>query len=93
MEAASTLTTYLFVGREHSEPGAGGLVLLRSAQRPKGNGAATKLGEPALKLGLGRVVGKTRHVEHLAALRQKGPHIGTSVHGAREDVGVLVSRD
>jgi hypothetical protein len=86
------LGTYLFVRGEDGKASARGLVLLGSAQRPKGNGSAAKLGEPALQLRLGGVMGKTRHVKHLAALRQEGTNIGASVHGAGENIRVLVGR-
>ena len=67
-------------------------MLLRRAQRPEGNWSATKLGKPALKLRLGSVVRKARHVEDLTPLRQKGTNISTSIHRASKDVRVLMGR-
>ena len=84
--------TCLFVRRKHGEPGAGRLVLLGRAQSPKGDGATSKLGEPALELGLGGVVGETRHVQNLAALRKESPDVGSGIHGAGEHIRVLVRR-
>lgn len=84
--------THLFVGREDGKASAGGLVLVGGAQSPEGNGSAAELGEPALELRLGRVVGEAAHVEDLAALRQEGADVGTGIHGAGQDVGVLVGR-
>ena len=50
------------------EAGSSWLVLVGSAKGPESDGTSAKLGEPALQLGLRRVVGKTAHVEDLAAL-------------------------
>lgn len=61
--------TDLFMGRENGEPRSCRLVLLGSAKGPESNGATAKLCEPALELGLGGVVGETRHVQNLASLR------------------------
>ena len=66
-------------------------MLIWSAEGPEGNWAATKLGEPALKLGLGGVVWETSHVEDLAALREESTDISASIHWAGEDIWVLVS--
>lgn len=49
-------STYLLVGREDGKTSTSGLMLLWSAECPKGNGPATKLGEPALEFGLCRVM-------------------------------------
>lgn len=80
------------MGREYGKARAGGLVLLGRANGPEGNGTAAKLGEPALKLRLSRIVWEARHVEHLAAFRQEGADIGTGVHRTREHVRMLVGR-
>lgn len=55
-DGQDTLQTYLLVGREDGKAGASGLVLLRCAESPEGNGPAAELGEPALKLRLSGVV-------------------------------------
>lgn len=83
-------STYLLVGREDSETGAGRLVLLWGAQGPEGDGPSAKLGEPALELGLSGVVRQSRHVQNLTPLRQEGTDIGTGIHGPRQNVRVLV---
>jgi hypothetical protein len=67
-------------------------MLVRGTEGPEGDGSTTELCEPTLELGLGGVVGKTAHVEDLAALRQEGSHVCASVHGASEDIGVLMGR-
>jgi hypothetical protein len=86
------LRTHLLVGREYSKSSASGLVLLRGSKGPEGNGSATKLGEPALKLGLGCVVGETRHVKNLAPLGKEGSNIGSSIHRSSQDIRVLLRR-
>lgn len=78
--------------RENGKAGSSGLVLLGRAQSPEGNGAATKLGEPALQLRLCRVMRQTRHVEDFAPLRQKSPDVGTGVHRSRENIRMLLAR-
>jgi hypothetical protein len=65
-------------------------VLVWGTKSPESNWAATKLREPALKLGLGGVVWETSHVENLAALRQEGTDISTGIHWSGEDVRVLM---
>lgn len=65
-------------------------MLLWSAECPKGDWPTTKLGEPAFQLGLGRIVGQTRHMEDLGPLRQKSPYIGASIHGTGEYVWMVV---
>lgn len=83
-------TTYLLVGRKNGKAGAGRLVLLRSSKSPECNGTATELGEPALELGLGGIVGQARHVKNFASLGKKGTNIGSGVHWASQNVGVLL---
>ena len=83
--------TYLLMGREDGKPGTSRLVLLGRAKSPEGNGTSPKLREPALQLGLGRVVRETGHVEDLTPLRQEGPNIGTSIHGPGQHVRVLLA--
>ena len=80
------------MGGEDGEASASGLVLIRGAEGPEGNGSATELGEPALELGLGGVVGKAAHVQHLAALREESTDICAGIHGASEDIRVFVGR-
>lgn len=65
-------------------------MLLRRAEGPEGDGAATELGEPALELRLGCVVGQARHVEHLAPFGEEGPDVRTGIHWASEHVRVLI---
>lgn len=77
---------------EDSETSAGGLVLVRGAEGPESDGSTTELREPALQLGLGGVVGKTAHVEDLAALRQESTHVCAGIHGASENIGVFMGR-
>jgi hypothetical protein len=86
------MLAYLFVGGEDGETSTSGLVLIRGTEGPEGNGSTTELCEPTLELGLSGVVGKAAHVEDLAALRQEGSHVCAGVHGAGEDIGVLVGR-
>lgn len=76
--------------RENGKASARRLVLVRGAERPESNGPSAKLREPALQLGLRRVMRKTAHVEDLAALRQEGANICPGIHWAGEDVRVLV---
>ena len=80
------------MGREDSETSASGLVLVRGAEGPEGDGSTTELREPTLELGLSGVVGKAAHVENLAALRQESTHVCAGVHGASEDIRVFVGR-
>jgi hypothetical protein len=82
----------LLMGREYGESSACGLMLLRGSKSPEGNGPATKLGEPTLKLGLGCVVGETRHVKNLAPLGKEGSNIGSSIHGSSQNIRVLLGR-
>lgn len=84
--------TYLFVRGKDGKAGAGRLVLLGGSQSPKGNGATAELGEPALELRLGGVVGKARHVQNLASLREKGADVGSGIHRASQDIRVLLGR-
>lgn len=35
---------------------------------------------------------QTRHVQNLASLRQKGAYVGTSIHGASENIGMVLGR-
>lgn len=56
------VSTYLLMGREDRKTSTSRLMLLWSAESPEGDGATTKLGEPALQLRLGSVMGQTRHV-------------------------------
>lgn len=81
---------YLFVGRKDGKAGARRLVLLRGSQSPKCNGTATKLGEPALELGLGGIVGQAGHVKNFTSLRQESTNIGSGVHWTGQDIGVLL---
>lgn len=67
-------------------------MLVGSSQRPECNGTATELGEPAFQLRLCRIVGQATEVKNLAALSQEGPDVGVSIHGAGQDLGVLVRR-
>lgn len=85
-------STYLLVGREDSETGAGWLVLLRCTQSPESDRSSAKLGKPALELGLSGVVRQAGHMQNLTPLRQEGTDIGTSIHRPREHVWVLVRR-
>lgn len=82
----------LFMGRENGKAGAGRLVLVWGPQGPEGNGAASELREPTLKLRLCGIVRKASHVEHLAALGQEGSHISTRIHWPREDIGMFRDR-
>jgi hypothetical protein len=84
--------TDFFVGREHCEARSSGLVLVRSAEGPERNRAATELSEPALELGLGSVVRKTAHVQNLAPFTQERTHVSTSIHRTRQDIGMLRCR-
>src|SRR6478609_2545591 len=80
------------MGREYGKSSAGGLVLFRSSKSPEGNGSAAKLGEPALKFGLGCIVGETRHVENLAPLGKESSNIGSSIHRSGQNIRVLLGR-
>lgn len=84
--------TYLLVGRKHSEAGARGLVLVRSAKSPESNGPATELSEPALQFRLGSVMWQATEVKNLAPLGEEGPDIGVRIHRTGEDFGMLVRR-
>lgn len=83
-------SVYLFVGREDGEASTSGLVLVGGAEGPEGDGSTTELSEPTLELGLSGVMRKAAHVKDLATLRQESTHICAGVHGAGEDIGVLV---
>lgn len=76
--------------RKNSETSAGRLVLVRGSQSPESDGTSTKLGEPALQFRLSGVVRQTAQVKDLATLSKEGPDIGVSIHGASENLGVLV---
>ena len=80
------------MGREDGKASASWLVLVRSPQSPESNGTAAKLSVPALQLRLRGVVGKTAHVEHLAALSQERPNVSSGVQRTSEDLGMLVGR-
>ena len=80
------------MGGKDGETSAGRLVLVGSSQGPESNGPTTELGEPALQLRLGCVVRETTHVQDFATLGEESPHVGTSIHGTGEDVGVLLRR-
>lgn len=80
------------MGRKDGKSSAGRLVLFRGTQSPEGNRSTTKLGEPAFKLRLCSVMGKTRHVKNLASLGKKGTNIGSCVHGSRQNIGMLLGR-
>ncbi len=86
------INTHLFMRREDGKSSASRLVLLGGPQGPEGDGTAAKLGKPALEFRLGCIVGKARHVQNLATLREKSPNICTSIHGTSQHVGMLVSR-
>ena len=90
-ENRETFITYLLVGRKDGETGSSWLVLVWSAESPESNRAATKLSEPALKLGLGGVVRETGHVEDLAALGKESSDIGTGIHWSGKNIRVLMS--
>lgn len=72
--------THLLVRREDCEPCARGLVLIWGAERPEGDGAAAKLGEPALEFRLSGVVGQTAHVQNLAALGEERADVSSCIH-------------
>lgn len=76
--------------REHGKAGASGLVLLGSPKSPESNGTATKLGEPALKLGLSSIMGQTRHVQNLAPLRKERSDICPGIHWPSQDIRVIL---
>jgi hypothetical protein len=88
---AETLSS-LLMGREYRKSSAGRLMLFRGTKSPESNGSATKLGEPAFELGLSRIVRQSRHVKHLAPLREEGSHIGSGIHGSSQYVGMLLGR-
>lgn len=82
----------LFVGGEDGEASTSGLVLVGGAEGPESDGPTTELSEPTLELGLGGVMRKSAHVKDLATLRQESTHVCAGIHGAGEDIGVLVGR-
>ena len=84
--------TNLFMGRKHRETRPGWLVLIRRPQCPEGDRSTTKLSEPRFEFRLGSVMRKAVHVEHLATLFQESIDIGTSIHGASQDLRVLTRR-
>lgn len=83
--------SYFFMRGEHGETSSSRLVLVGCSQGPESNRATAELGEPALKLRLRSIVRKTAHVKNLATLRQERTNIGSGVHGASQDLGMLVS--
>ena len=86
------MKTHLLVGREDGKASASGLVLVWCPQSPEGDGTTTELGEPALQLRLGSIVGQATKVQDLAPFRQKGPNISMSIHGTSEDLRVFLGR-
>jgi hypothetical protein len=67
-------------------------VLVRCAKGPEGDGAAAKLGEPALQLGLCGVMRQTAHVQNLAALREESADVSARIHWLCKDVGMILWR-
>lgn len=65
-------------------------MLLGSAQGPESDGTPAELGEPALQFGLGSIMGKTRHMEDFAPLREESANVGAGVHGTSQDVRVVL---
>lgn len=80
--------TDLFVTAEDDKAAAAGLAALRCAQSPERDRATAVLGEPALELALGGVVGETAEVEDLGALTKESANVAAGVERARKDVGV-----
>ena len=80
------------MGGKDSEASTGGLVLFRSTEGPEGDGASTKLSEPALQLRLRGVMRQTRHVQNLTPLRQECANIGTSIHRPSQNIWVILWR-
>ena len=66
-------------------------MLIWSTKGPEGDRPSSKLGKPAFELGLGGVVGQAVHVEDFATFFQKGIDISSGIHGASQDVGMLVN--
>lgn len=85
-------SVYLFVGGEDGEASTSGLMLVGGAEGPESDGSTTELSEPTLELGLGGVMRKSTHVKDLATLRQESTHVCAGIHGAGQDIGVLVGR-
>lgn len=65
-------------------------MLIRSPEGPEGDWTAAELCKPAFELRLGGIMGKTAQVQHFAPLGQEGTNVRSRIHGAGQDLGVLV---